>query len=239
MPEKLKEGKSGGLSKKAITLIFFAFSFHLVGIISSLLRPKKDVPFDLRYHLLRFFSWWSVHASLLTILAAILIWRERKTASSYFSQLLIFVAAIYNLVTFCFISSHFLIGKLKSYGVLLDLQLFGWHFVAPFLTILYFYFYARINKLREKLIKTFSFSLIFPVFYFFYAFILAKIHGGNSEGSLFPYMEKYPYYIFEWIADREWNLLIINFLIAILVFFSLCSLIIWTKLILDKKLKKK
>src|SRR6266487_650332 len=112
MPEKLKEGKSG-LSKKAIILILLAFSFHLVGIISSLLRPKKDVPLDLRYHLLRFFSWWSVHASILTILAAILIWRERKKSPSYFSQLLIFVATIYNLVTFCFISSHFLIRKKK------------------------------------------------------------------------------------------------------------------------------
>ena len=72
MPKKLKETKSG-LSKKQLFLIFLAFSFHLIGIISSLLRPKKDVPLDLRYHLLRFFSWWSVHASILTILAVILI----------------------------------------------------------------------------------------------------------------------------------------------------------------------
>src|ERR1700722_13287085 len=149
-------------------LISLTFVLHLIGIISSLLRAKREVEFNLAFHLLRFFSWWSVHASILTILAAILIWRERKKTSSYFSQFLIFVAVIYNLVTFCFISSHFLLGKLKSYGILLDLQLFGWHFAAPLLTILYFYFYARIDKLREKLIKTLSFALIPPVFYFFY-----------------------------------------------------------------------
>src|SRR5687768_1054191 len=115
MLKKLEETKSS-LSKKATILIFLAFSFHLLGIISSLFRPKRDVEFHLTFHLLRFFSWWSVHASILTILAAILIWRERKKSSSYFSQLIIFIATIYNLTTFCFISSYFLTGKLKSYG---------------------------------------------------------------------------------------------------------------------------
>jgi hypothetical protein len=76
--------------------------------------------------------------------------------------------------------------------------------VAPFLTIFYFYFYARIDKLKEKLTKiiiTLLPALAFPTFYFFYAFILAKVHRGNPEGSLFLYMEKYPYYIFEWIGE--------------------------------------
>jgi hypothetical protein len=40
------------------------------------------------------------------------------------------------------------------------------------------------------------------------------------------------------IAERKWNLFIVNFFAAVLVFFSLCSLIIWTKSVYDKKLKK-
>jgi hypothetical protein len=243
MLEKLKKNKSNLSKKKQFFLIFLIFSFHLIGIISSLFRPKKDVDFHLTFHLLRFFSWWSVHASILTVLVAIL---EKKKVSSYFSQLLILVATVYNLVTFCFISTYFLRGKIQWMWktdpklLWLDLQLFSWHFVAPFLTIFYFYFYAQIDKLKEKLTKiiiTLSLALAFPTFYFLYDFILAKVHRGNPEGSLFPYMKKYPYYIFERIGETRWWL-IINFLIAALIFISLCLLMIWTKNICDKKLKK-
>ena len=225
---------------KKVILISLASSLHLLGIVSSLLRAKSGVDLHLPFHLLRFFSWWSVHTSILTILATITIWWKKKT-TSYFSQFLIFIATIYNLVTFGFILVHFFIGALKSYGFWLDLQLFSWHFAAPLLTILYFYSFAPVDLLRKKLVKTFLFSFISPVFYFFYVWILAKINVGETS-SLFPYMEKYPYTIFQWIAEREWNWFIINFLLAILAFFVLCSLIIWTKLkseILIRKIKQK
>lgn len=232
----IKKTTKFSLPKKV--LISLIFSFHSLGIVSSLLRPKRGVELSLPRHLLRFFSWWSVHASILTILAIILIRREDKKTSSYFSQLLIFIATIYNLVIFVFISSYFLAGKIISCGVWLDLQLFTWHFIAPLLTIFYFYFYARIDKLKAKLIRTLLFALISPIFYFFYIFTLAKINN-KPTGSLSPYMKKYPYYIFEWIVDRKWNILIINFLIASFVFISLCLLIIWTKIACNKKLNKK
>jgi len=236
MPKKLKETKSE-LSRKQLFLIFLALSFHLIGIISSLLRPKRGVKFSLPRHLLRFFSWWSVHTSILTILAVILIQWKRKKNPFYFSQLLTLVAVIYNLVVFAFIFSYFLLGKINSCGFWLDLQLFSWHFVAPLLFILYFYFYARIDKLKKKLIMTLSLAPISPIVYFFYVFILAKINR-KPTGSLSPYMTKYPYYIFEWIAETRWIWLITNFLIALLIFVFLCLLIIWTKLTLEKKLKK-
>jgi hypothetical protein len=226
--------KKVNLTKKWF-LISLATLLHLLGIFSSLLRAKKGVPFHLSFHLLRFFSWWSVHTSILTILATIVIWWERKKTPSYFSQLLIFVATIYNLTTFGFLLTHFLIGALKSYGFCLDLLLFGWHFAAPFLTIYYFYSCAPIDLLRKKIVKTFLLSFIFPVFYFFYVWILAKINVGETS-SLFPYMEKYPYDIFKWIAEREWVLFITNFLIASLACFSLFGLITWTKIIYDKKI---
>ena len=58
---------------KGFKLIVLASLLHLSGIISSLLRSKREASFHLTFHLLRFFSWWSVHASILTILATILI----------------------------------------------------------------------------------------------------------------------------------------------------------------------
>lgn len=72
MLKKPKKNKPN-LPKKRLVLISLAYLFHLIGIISSLLRPKKDAAFHLTFHLLRFFSWWSVHTSILTILAVILI----------------------------------------------------------------------------------------------------------------------------------------------------------------------
>jgi hypothetical protein len=52
--------------------------------------------------LLRFFSWWSVHTSILTVWATIIIFKERKKPVSYFSQLITFLAVVYNLITFFF-----------------------------------------------------------------------------------------------------------------------------------------
>lgn len=226
--------------RKKIFLLSFIYLFHLIGIISSLLRPKKGETFHLTFHLLRFFSWWSVHTSILTILAVILTQWKRKKSPAYFSQLLTLVATTYNLVIFVFISSYFLLGKINSLGFLLNLQLFTWHFLAPLLTILFFYFYAQIDKLiksKAKSIMTLSLALTWPIFYFFYVFTLAKINN-KPTGSLSPYMKKYPYYIFEWIVERRWHILIANFLIASLIFISLCLLMIWTKNLWDKKVKK-
>jgi hypothetical protein len=219
---------------KKRNLIFLNFSFHLIGIASSLFRLKKDNSPHHPFQLFCFFSWWSVHTSILTILSIVLIWSERKKTCSYFSQFLNFISTLYNLVTFCFISGYFLTGKIKSYGFWLDLQLFSWHFVAPFLTILNFYFYSRIDKLREKLTKTLLFIFICPAFYFFYTFSLSKIHNDNPKSSLFPYIKKYPYFIFEWIVERKWIWIISNLLITSFVIISLCLLMIWTKMIWDK-----
>jgi len=221
--------------KQKNILIFLIFSLHLLGALVALFRT--DIPFH--YHLLRFFSWWSVHTSVLTILAIIMLLRERKKkVFSYFLQFITFLATMYNLITFGFWTYCLFFADVKwEKSILLNCQSFAWHFIAPVLVIFYFYLYARIDKLRKKFIKTLLFSFIAPVFYFFYVWTLAKINVGETS-SLFPHLEKYPYFIFEWIAERQWNWFIINFLIAFFTFISLCSLIIWTKLNYDKKQKK-
>jgi len=222
------------LKKRKNILLFLILSLHLLGALVALFRT--DIPFH--YHLLRFFSWWSVHTSVSTILAIIILFRERKKTPSYLSQFITFLATMYNLITFGFWTYCLFFADVKwEKSILLNCQSFTWHFIAPVLVIFYFYLYARIDKLRKKFIKTLLFSFIAPVFYFFYVWTLAKINSGETS-SLFPHLEKYPYFIFEWIAERQWNLFIINFLIAFFTFISLCSLIIWTKLNYDKKQKK-
>jgi len=90
---------------KKIFLLSFIFFLHLLGVIVAFFRT--NIPFH--FHLLRFFSWWSIHTSIFTVLAVIIIFREKKTLAkqskkfpSYFSQFITFLATMYNLITFCF-----------------------------------------------------------------------------------------------------------------------------------------
>ena len=242
---KQKNNSKPYLSKKEKVIISLVFSLHLLGIIVAFFRT--DIPFH--YHLLRFFCWWSVHTSILTVLAAVMMFREsrynslplgeRKKNSSYFTQFITLLATMYNLITFLFwvYCLFFLKGSIEwEKSLLFNFQLVSWHIIAPLLTILYFYFYARVDKLREKLLKTLLFAPISPVFYFFFTWTLAKLNYGVTS-SLFPHLEKYPCRIFELITEVRWNWFIINFLTAAFVFILLCSLIIWTKIICDKKIK--
>ncbi|MCE8163722.1 MAG: hypothetical protein I3273_07190 [Candidatus Moeniiplasma glomeromycotorum] len=227
--------------KKELLIISLALLLHGVGILVAFFR--FDIRFD--FNLLRFFSWWSVHTSILSVLAAILIFREnRKKNSSYFTQFIILLATLYNLITFffwiyCLFSPKLSVEWEKS--LLFNCQLVSWHLIAPLLTLFYFFFYARIDQLRKKIIKTLLFIPIAPIFYFFYVWTLAKLNYGITS-SLFPHLPKYPYFIFEWIAEVRWNWFIINFLIALLTFISLCSFVIWIKIIIsdwkNKTLKK-
>lgn len=237
----MKNNTKLGLSKRGLFVISLTFLLHLVGILVAFFRT--DIPF--RYHFLRFFSWWSVHTSIFTVLAVVLIFRERrynsllqgrkKKNSSYFSQFITLLATIYNLVTFNFwVYCLFFMSVEWEKSFLLNCQSVSWHIIAPLLTIFCFYSYAQLDKLRKSLIKTLLLAPISPAFYFFYTWILAKLNYGMTS-SLFPHLPKYPYRIFELIAERRWNLLIINFLVAYLTFISLCSLIIWTKIVYDRK----
>ncbi|MCE8163734.1 MAG: hypothetical protein I3273_05730 [Candidatus Moeniiplasma glomeromycotorum] len=233
--------KRGNWLTRGSSLIILSALLHFFGVVVTFfVGGKKVTNFNFFLHLFRFFSWWSVHTSILTIWAAIILFKERKIkkTTSYFSQVITFLATIYNLITLFFwlYCLFFLKEGVKwEESWFLNCQSVIWHLIAPFLALLYFYFSARINLLKEKILKTLSFAIISPIFYFFYVYILAKIHHPTS--SLFPYIEKYPYSIFELIADRKWIFFILNFLAACLVYFSICYSVIWTKSICDKKRK--
>ncbi|KLL02574.1 MAG: hypothetical protein MRERC_1c198 [Mycoplasmataceae bacterium RC_NB112A] len=226
-------------NRKGFKLIFLTALLHFFGVVVFFFAGGKkliNTKFNLFLHLLRFFSWWSVHTSILTIWATILVRKERKKSFSYFSQFIVFLATIYNLITFFFWNYCLLflsVGWEKSW--FLNIQLVLWHFFAPLAAIVYFYLYGQIKNLVQKLIKTLALIFISPLFYFFYVYILAKINHPTS--SLFPYMEKYPYPIFEWIAERKWKPFIFNFLSACLIFLVIAGLIIWTKWLRGRRKK--
>jgi len=225
------------LAPKRFKLLTFAALLHFLGIFIALFWGGKNVAkdkFNLFFHLLRFFSWWSVHTSILTIWTAILIWKERKKSPSHFSQFIAFLATIYNLITFFFwVYCLFFLDVKWEKCLFLNIWSISWHLIAPLLTIFYFYLYVKVNWLNKRLAKTLSLAFLSPIFYFFYVYILAKINYGESS-SLFPYMEKYPYRIFECLAERRWNIFIFNFFLACLVYLIISGLIIWTKNKLNK-----
>jgi hypothetical protein len=128
-------------SKKRI-IIGLTFLFHLLGILVAFFKTQNNLPFHLSFHLLRFFTWWSVHSSILALLAAIIIVREeKKKTSSWLSQFIPFLSVIFNLTTFLFCLFHLFFGAFlkREHSFLLNLNSILWHLVAPLLTIYCFY----------------------------------------------------------------------------------------------------
>lgn len=226
--------------KKGLKIIILSALFHCFGASLVLFRVNPVIiNFNLFYHLLAFFSWWSVHTSILTVLASIMIFTTRKK-SNWFTQFIVFLAAIYNLITFgfCFVYLVFLnrlnFGYNKS--MLTNLQLISWHFIAPILALYYYYFFAQIEELRKKLAKTFFFTLVFPILYFFFVYFLSCFFDLEIKNNLtYHLVKKYPYFIFEWVVERSW--LVASFLIASFTLLFLSSLLIWTKILISKKRK--
>lgn len=228
-------------SRKNLYVIFLTIFLHLVGILVAFLEKKLDVPFNLNLHLLRLFTWWSVHSSILAILAAVMIiWERRKKTTSWMSQFINLQAAFFNLTTFLFVLSHLFLGVLEwKNSVVLNLQWVSWHLIAPVLTIYCFYSLASLDHLRKRYLRTFLCSFIYPTFYFFYVYILAKFNTRMTESKLVLYLKKYPYFVFEWIVEREKKQIFLAIFLALLAIFFLCSFLIWTKLLYEKNSKKK
>lgn len=59
------------LKKKIV--ISLTFLLHSLGLLVAFFKTQNNLPFHLSFHLLRFFTWWSVHSSILAILAIVAI----------------------------------------------------------------------------------------------------------------------------------------------------------------------
>ena len=225
------------LSKKQLLIVGLTFLLHLSGILVAFFETKDGFSFNFPFHLLRFFTWWSVHSSILAILALIIIiWK--KEISSWLSQFIILLSVIFNLTTFLFCLFHLAFGALKwKASILLNLQSILWHFVAPLLTIYCFYSFARIEFLKKKLIRSILCSYIYPFLYFLYVYILSFFHSGigGSKSKLTLYLKKYPYLLFQFLAENKKMLFLVWLPISFSIILLLFVLIIWTKSVYDKK----
>ena len=223
--------------KNKKVIIGLTFSLHLLGILVAFFKTKNNLPFDLSFHLLRFFAWWSVHSSILAILATFILAREdKKKTSSWLSQFIPFLSVIFNLTTFLFCLFHLFFGALKwQDSLFLNLNSITWHFIAPLLTIYCFYSWVKIDILRKKLARSVLCSFIWPFFYFVYVYSLSFLNSGSNKLSL--YLKKYPYLVFQFMAKNPVVFFAIWLPVALLTILILFALIVWTKIIFEKKVK--
>lgn len=62
------------LSKKQLFIISLTFLLHLLGILAAFFQTENnELPFSINFQTLRLFTWWSVHSSILAIIALIMI----------------------------------------------------------------------------------------------------------------------------------------------------------------------
>jgi len=73
MLEKTKKTKFN-LSKKQLFLISLTFLLHSLGVLAAYFQTENnELPFSPYFQVLRLFTWWSVHASILAIITLIMI----------------------------------------------------------------------------------------------------------------------------------------------------------------------
>jgi len=223
------------INHKKKFIIFPTLFLCLLGLLVAFFERKNQLPFHLPLHLLRFFSWWSVHTSLLSIFAlGVLLWEEKKKKTSWLSQFILLSATLFSLVTFLFCFIQLLCGTLKwNNSLFLNLNSFAWHFITPLLTVFCFYSWGKINLLRKKLTQSILYSFIWPFSYFIYVLFLSWMNKPSWKISL--YLKKYPYQIFQFLARKSILLWLVWLPIALAVIFGLFWLLLGTKMLIEKK----
>lgn len=227
------------LLKKRL-LFLFIFAFNLLGILVAFFQRKSQLPFHLPLHLLRFFTWWSVHTSLLTVLALVaLIWEEKKQKTSWLSQFTLLSASLFSLVTFLFCFIHLFFGALKWKSTFfLNFNSVTWHFIAPLLTLFCFYLWGKVDLLKKKLAQSILCSWIWPSLYFVYVYLLSCLNNPNLliKSKFNLYLKKYPYEVFRFLAQKPLLLWMVWLPLAFLVIYALFWLLLWTRTVVEEKL---
>jgi len=59
------------LNNKKKLVILPTLFLHSLGLLVAFFQRKNQLPFHLPFHLLRFFTWWSVHSSILAAFALV------------------------------------------------------------------------------------------------------------------------------------------------------------------------
>lgn len=227
------------LTKKRL-LFLFIFALNLLGLFVAFFEKKNQLPFHLPLHLLRFFSWWSVHASLLSIFALVaLLWEEKNKKTSWLSQFILLSATIFNLVSFLYCLAGLFRGALKwKDSFFLNFNFITWHFVAPPLILFCFYSWGKINLLRKKLTQSVLCSFIWPSLYFIYVYLLSRLNNPLTKSKISLYLKKYPYGVFQFLARKPLLLWMIWLPLAFLIIYALFWFLLWTRMVVERKWQK-
>jgi len=234
-------------------LLSFATFLHLFSLSCSFYKEvgyvgcKYPNGYKEINYWLYFFSWWSAQASLLTIIYFIYKLFKKKNYS-YFDKVFDLVIINVNIVSFGIFAFSNLLGFLGNnllpvprrnefislpLGMVISSKSFWWfysiiwHYLAPFLTILYF------ARRKISLAKTyferkslFLYSFLHPLFYLFFIIIRPFV----PRSQFYPFgNEKYPYFFFKWVKFNSFfNLLTTLMIIFFWLFvFWLSTLLFW------------
>ncbi|KLL01756.1 MAG: hypothetical protein MRERC_9c038 [Mycoplasmataceae bacterium RC_NB112A] len=218
--------------KSRFYLLTSAVFLHLFSIICSVYRDTyrwENGYRDINYWI-TFFSWWCAQASLITIIY--FIYRIFKSHSAgYFAKVFDLIVIQVNLISIGFFTISALAGLLPLPKSSEIISLFGWkvssrafwwfyaliwHYLAPFLTLVYFV--CRKTDLGKTYLarrKLFFCSFLHPLGYFILVLLRPFIPGSE----IYPFSKElpnYPYFFFNWAGIKSighffWTVTIILF----------------------------
>lgn len=237
---------------KKKNLLVFSVLIHLLSCFCSFYLDSYKWPNGYKEinYWCNFFSWWSVQASLLTIVYFI-YWLFKKSPSSYFDKILDLIVINANIISigvFTAGASPILWGgkpwlPVPSKDGIINILSFKinrkvfwwsysiiWHYLAPLLTISYFtrrkVILAKTYYERREL---FLYSFFHPLLYL--VFVLSRPLIPGSEN--YPCgKSKYPYFFLDWIGGNKysgliWCLVAISVIFFFLFVFWLSVLLFW------------
>lgn len=247
------------IEKRPFRLLIFAVFLHLFALFCSVYKEnygRFERCKEINYWL-NLCAWWCAQASLVTIIY--LIYRLfKKSPENYFDKVFDLIVINANIISVGFFTLSVLIyyGSQEKIETLplaksdRTMYVFPigevmandfwwfyvviWHYLAPFLTIIYF---ARrkisLAKSYFERRTLFLYSFLHPFFYTVFVFLRPSIPGAQSfyfGSSKDP--SPYPYFFFDWIVSDNyqhifWALLVVIFVFFWLFMFWFSTLFFW------------
>jgi len=239
--------------KNNFRLLTISVFLHL---ISCFCASYLDMKTQSHWHLsevnywLNFFSWWSVQASLITVIY--FIYRLfKKSSANYFDKVFDLIVINANVISISIfsvaIAPIFWGGKpwtatpskggpINIFFFVIDRKIFWWfyaliwHYLTPVLTIIYFvrkkFSLAQTYYKRREL---FLYSFLHPFFYLIFVLLRPLVPGAEK----YPFgKSKYPYFFFNWIGGNKysgllWGLVAISVIFFFLFAFWFSTLFFW------------
>lgn len=218
--------------KNYSSFLTYSVILHLFSLICSVYRDTykwSNGYREINYWLL-FFSWWCTQTSLITIIYFV-YQKFKSKPPNYFDKVFDLIVINANLIAISVFTMGAILGTLPLPKSSEIINIFGWkvssrvfwwfysliwHYLAPFLTLVYFkQRKVDLGNTYQSRRKLFFYSFLHPLGYFGMVLFRPLIPG--SQNYLFSKeLPHYPYFFFEWVGMRGvkqflWTLLVVFF----------------------------